>query len=133
MKVNSVQSQHSSFGKIILGESIRNVLKSKRKSNAFMYELDKIELSLGVLGVDSKNNVDVILNHNQKEGFWGVISSKKFGIPDSFFSTCKVSKEYDDIITFSNWVNEWDDYYSKRMAQKISDSSENVMKIVKKN
>lgn len=132
MKINSIQSQHPSFGKIIYGESLKKVLKKESPSKNFLYELDKIEISLGVLGVDSKKNVDVILNHSFEEGFFGVISPKKSGTLMNHDTKCRISTDYGDIITFTNWVNEWDDICSRGVSEVLSKPIESLKKMVKK-
>ena len=117
MKVNSINSQQQpSFRNLITGESILKVLKSERPSNALLYEYDKIEFALRMLEIDAKKNVDVILNHASGEGFFGIISSKKYGIPKSLSYRCKISPDQQDIIKFNNWVCEWDDEYSEDFA-----------------
>ena len=120
MKINSINSQqHPSFRNLLVGKSILKVLKSERPSNALLYEYDKIELALKMLNIDSKNNVDVILNHAPGEGFFGTISSKKYGIPNSLSCRCKVSPEMNDIIRFNNWVNEWDEEFFEEASGKM--------------
>lgn len=99
---------------------------------AFMYELDKIEHSLSILGIDSKKNIDVVLDHIPGEGFFGLISPKKGIITNKEASKCKISTDYRDIITFSNWVDEWDDICSREILPALSKPIEAMKKLVNK-
>lgn len=65
--------------------------------------------------LDRKRNVDVILDYNNStDKFYGIISSKKQGIPENPANTCEISTDKKDISVFKKWVNEWNKAYSKK-------------------
>ena len=86
MRTDSISAQ--SFGTLIYGETINANILSKKSSRAVNMELQAITKYIKDEKLDSLKNVDVILEHKRKGGFYGVISSKKQGIPVNPDYTC---------------------------------------------
>jgi len=100
-----------SYGHLYRGVSIEKALE-KKTSAKFQKELKVIEQSIKSNNLHKKENVDIILNYNKSDGFYGTISSKKQGVPMNPNNKQKVSNNEESINRFSEWVNEWDENYS---------------------
>ena len=110
MKKNSVSS--TVFGNLIYGNAIdKNILgrKSARKINL---ELQRITKNIKDEKLDSLNNVDIILEHKKSAGFYGIISSKKEGIPMHPDYACKISDSKISTNKFKEWALSWNDAYA---------------------
>ena len=65
--------------------------------------------------LDRKRNVDVILDYEKEtDKFYGVISSKKQGVPNIQGNSCYITENKRDISNFKKWVNAWNKAYSKK-------------------
>ena len=122
MKLNSIQSNSITFGNLIIGESVTKKLRSKYHSNTFNYEYDKIEQILSMLDIDSKKNIDIILNYKPRDGFYGVVSSKTQGVPNNPAYKCPICPDYRSIGEFDKWVNMWNEAFSKVELKKMDKS-----------
>ena len=106
-----------SFGHVEYADNIKKRLLSPHCSSAFKYDLDNVESVLCMLGADSKEYVDVIIHHSFDEGFYGVISSKKQGIPINPAYKCKISNKTEDISKFDTWLDAWNEAYSPKALE----------------
>lgn len=91
-----------------------------------MYEYDQVEQVLSMLNLNSKENIDVILNYNSKDGFYGQISGITRHIPTNMPRQCKISPDYKIISIFDEWLNAWNDFFSKEKS-KISKIADNII------
>lgn len=110
MRTDSISAQ--SFGTLIYGETINANILSKKSSRAVNMELQAITKYIKDEKLDSLKNVDVILEHKRKGGFYGVISSKKQGIPVNPDYTCHVNDLKASMFNFKNWAMGWEKAFS---------------------
>ena len=108
MKVNEI-SNSNSFGrlKINMDKNVLNTAPVKK-------ELAKLKQIFTENGFSKKKNVNVILEHENGRGFFGIIESKKQGIPNNPEYRHFISSKKKDIKSFSEWLNNWDYDYSPK-------------------
>ena len=59
-------------------------------------------------------NVDIILQYNRNDGFYGVISSKTQGTPIHPYYRKFVSTKPKEFENFKKWVEMWDNAYKAK-------------------
>lgn len=75
--------------------------KSKINNNKFM----NIKNAIVSNKLDRKRNVDVILDYEKEtDKFYGVISSKKQGVPNIQGNSCYITENKRDISNFKKWL-----------------------------
>lgn len=85
--------------------------KSKINNSKFM----NIKNAIVSNKLDRKRNIDVILDYEKEtDKFYGVISSKKQGVPNIQGNSCYITENKRDISNFKKWVNAWNKAYSKK-------------------
>lgn len=118
MNIGAVNS-NLSFNKLYHGYTIEKKLE-KNPSKKFLNELNSTEAIIKRNGLDRQENVDIILNYDKNDGFYGVISSKYEGVPNHPDALCKISKDPKDVDKFSKWVENWNDLYSKEVLELLN-------------
>ena len=108
MKVNNI-SNNISFGRLKI-----NIDKSVLNSVSVKKELAQIKKIFTENGFSKKRNVNVILEHENERGFFGIIESKKQGIPENPDYRHFISSKKKDIKDFGEWLNEWNYRYSPK-------------------
>ena len=109
MKVNKI-SNDTSFGRLKLSVD-KDVLRSGRVER----ELSKIRKIFQDSGFSRKKNVNVILTYDKNErSFFGIIESKKQGIPNNPNYRHSVSSKKKDVDNFGKWLSEWNYMYSPK-------------------
>ena len=106
MKVNNI-SNNTSFGRLKI-----NIDKNVLNSPSVKKELAQIKKIFTENGFSRKRNVNVILEHENGRGFFGIIESKKQGIPENPDYRHFISSKKKDIKSFGEWLNAWDYSYS---------------------
>ncbi len=114
------------FGNLYTSSTLKKTLKRNKDNKEFVQECNSIRRSLRKNNLHKKENVDVILSHNEKDGFYGVISSKEQGTPYHPHSTCKINKEPSKIEKFKDWVNSWNEAYDPVELKKFHDLMEKI-------
>ena len=102
-----------SFGKLYNGYLIKeNIIKSN--DSLLKKELNSISKLIRKENLHKKENVDIILQYTKGNGFYGVISSKTQGTPICRYNKQNISKDKTGLDKFVEWVNCWDNMYSKK-------------------
>lgn len=116
-------SQHPSFGDLFI-----NVKPEDLKSNAVRSQLGEIKNIFKENKFDKKRWVDVILNYNKEEGFYGVISSKEQGTPNNPHYRHSISTDKKVISSFKKWLNDWNHSYSPAVIKKLEALQEDALR-----
>lgn len=109
MKTNKISASQS-FGNLYYTNSI----VSKLGSSKFNKELSAIKDVISSNKFDKKRYVDIYLGHEDELGFFGIISSKKQGIPNNPYSRCPISTDAKSIKVFDMWLKLWNHDYSPK-------------------
>lgn len=105
------KTNNISFGGLFHGDTINEAFKVKA-SKKFKTDLRKIEYLIRKNDLHKQPNVDILLHYSKDIGFYGIISSKKQGVPMCMGYTCKLDESPNAIKKFTDWVNAWNDLYS---------------------
>ena len=96
MQVHQLSTQ--SFRSVFVDNIIKN-------NNSLSSELDSIKSAIRAEGLDTLDYVDISINHSEEMGgFYGIISSKKQGVPKNPAYRCRVSAKHSDIDVFISWA-----------------------------
>lgn len=115
MQINNISNQRPSFGRLFTGESVKNALTKKNCPKALLNKFKGIRKYIWGEKLSSKNYVDITLKYTEKDGFYGVISSKDKKIPYDADFSCKVNPRSDSLENFKEWVNKWNTVFSGRI------------------
>ena len=113
-----IQQNKPTFGTLYRGGTIKTIL-SKGASKEFKSELNATERAIRKNNLHKKENVDIILGYREQEGFYGIISSKKYGTPMNPSNECKIPKGQKITEFFTQWVDAWDEAYSPEELRKF--------------
>ena len=111
MLVNSIDS--TNFGKLYTGYTIKKNIIEKNYKN-LIAKKDKIARAIRKENLHKAENVDIILQYNRNDGFYGVISSKTQGTPMHPYYRKFVSTEPKEFENFKKWVEMWDNAYKAK-------------------
>lgn len=119
--ISNVSSQSTvNFTSLYVNQSALNFAKSSKNNNV---RFNNIKDIIKKKKLDKKRNVDIFLNYDKNDDtFYGVISSKKQGVPNILGNSCNISENKKDVSNFNKWVNVWNRAYSKKeldMKKKI--------------
>ena len=110
MQINKVDSKLG-FGSMFIGASIEKKLAAPNSSKRLNKKLENIKQIVKLNGFDEKENVDFILNINDKGSFYATISPKREDIPMHPQVNCAISSDQRTIDRFVYWLNAWNDNY----------------------
>lgn len=128
MKVTNV-SGNTAFGRLIL-----NVDKKILKSAPIKKEYESIKKIFKDNGFSKKKNVDVILNYSPEDkAFFGIIKSKKQGIPNNPHYKHKISSDSEIVKKFKEWIETWDYMYSSKGLKKLEEITKLTIEAAKNN
>lgn len=96
-------------------------------------EVNQIKKIFSENNFDKKRNVNVILTHKKGSGFWGIIESKKQGIPYNPNYIHPISTEQSSIKNFKEWLEIWDYGYSQKGLKEWRNIQKKIFKAIKKN
>ena len=122
MQISKISTQHS------FGELYVNVKPNELESEAIASQLAEIKDVFKQNKFDKKRWVDVILNYNKEEGFYGVISSKEQGTPINPNYKHPISTDKKVIFSFKKWLNDWNHAYSPATLRKIKAMQEAALR-----
>ena len=117
MNISQVSSQ--SFGNLVYGYGIQKQILGKKSSRAINLKLQKITKQIKDEKLDSLNNVDIILNYEKSDGFYGIISSKKQGVPNNPSYRFDLNRSEGSMSNFVDWAKDWDSAYSPEEIDKL--------------
>lgn len=100
-----------SFKSLYTGRFLQNELK-ENTSKQFIRHVNSIKRVIRKNNLHNKENVDIILQYQKEEGFYGVISSKNQGTPNNPAYRCSIDGTKSGIDKFRQWVEAWDEAYS---------------------
>ena len=129
MKIVDVSvSKKQNFGNLYYS----NTIVRKIGTPKFNRELAKIRTIITENKLDKKRYVDIYLGYDQEKGFYGVISSKKQGIPNNPDSKSYISTSKNSVRKFKEWLRQWNfDYSPKGIAQWVK-TKEEALKILER-
>jgi len=99
----------TNFGRLYKGYTVNEIIEKGDKQ--LKSEMNKVSRAIRKENLHKTKNVDILLQHNERDGFYGVISSKKQGVPHSPFYKHPVSTDGGVMEKFSLWVKIWDKLY----------------------
>ena len=104
--------ENLSFGRLYKGWTVQeNIVKKNDKP--LISELNKVTKLIRKENLHKTKNVDIILQHNKEDGFYGVISSKTQGTPNHPLYKHSISRTDKNLLnSFKKWVKAWDKLYS---------------------
>lgn len=127
-----IQTDNSiNYTSLYRGGTIKQIL-SKKHSKKFETELRGVENSIRKKELHKKENVDIILNYNKQDGFYGIISSKAEGTPMHPLNKCPVAKNEESMNKFTKWVNDWNESYSPESLGRMNAVFEFIKNMGKK-
>ena len=109
-----------------------NTIVRKIGNPKFNKELAKIRNVISENKFDRKRFVDLYLGHDEGKGFYGIISSKKQGIPNNPYSREFISLNKSSIKEFREWLKQWNFDYSPRGLKHWKKLKEDALEILKK-
>ena len=109
-----------------------NTIVRKIGNPKFNKELAKIRNVISENKFDRKRFVDLYLGHDDGKGFYGIISSKKQGIPNNSESKAFISLSKSSIKFFKEWLKQWNFDYSPRGLKQWKTVKEDALEILKK-
>lgn len=125
MQVSSISmgKKVQSFGKLEFGYSVLQSLSAKSVPVGFKKQLGEVVNIIKDNKFNKKRYVDIILESERghKDGeysFYGVISSKKTGVPMHPFYRIKIDTTPDVVKQFKLWLETWDNMYSPEFLKK---------------
>ena len=118
MNISAINS-NVNFKNLYDGYTLENRLE-KKTSKKFLNELNGTRQAIKENGLDRLQNVDIILNVDDNDKFYGVISSKAEGVPHHPQATCEISTKEKDVNKFTKWAENWNDLYSKEMLELLN-------------
>ncbi len=125
MQISKISTQHS------FGELYVNVKPNELEAEAIASQLAEIKDVFKQNKFDKKRWVDVILNYNKEEGFYGVISSKEQGTPINHNYKHPISTNKKVISSFRKWLNDWNQAYSPSTLRKIESMQEDALRFAR--
>ena len=117
MQINSISNyntQSPNFGKLYNGKTIQKKIIEKQDTK-LLAELERLTKALKERNLDVSENVDIILQYNKREGFYGLISLKDRGIPYNNPAYKKKIVNMDKpayLMNFEDWYRTWEYVYS---------------------
>ena len=123
MQIGKISQQHS-FGDLYI-----NIKPADKKSEPVRSQLKEIKNIFKQNNFDKKRWVDVILNYNKEDGFYGVISSKEFGTPMNPHYKHPISSDKKVISSFKKWLNEWNHSYSPAVLNMLEAIQKDELKV----
>ena len=118
MNISAINS-NVNFKNLYDGYTLENRLE-KKTSKKFLNELNGTRQAIKENGLDRLENVDIILNVDDEDKFYGVISSKKEGVPNHPQAVCEISTKEKDVNKFAKWAENWNDLYSKEVLELLN-------------
>ena len=115
MNISAINS-NVNFKNLYNGYTLDNRLE-KKTSKKFLNELNGTRQAIKENGLDRLENVDIILNVDNNDKFYGVISSKKEGVPNHPQAVCDISTKKKDINKFTKWAENWNYMYSREVLE----------------
>ena len=119
----------TSFGTLYNSIGLDNFLASGKNSPEFKKELSTARSIIRENGLHKKKNVDLILNYNDSDGFYTVISSKKQGVPMNPNYRHPVRQTRELIQSLTNWVSSWDYAYSSEAIKEQKQFNRSMRKL----
>ena len=115
MQINIIANQQPAFGRLITDKTIKDALASKKCPKTLLSRYNSIRRFAWNERLSSKDYVNIRLKYTDKDGFFGLISSKKDNhIPyREADCACKVSPTPESLENFKQWVNRWDTVFSE--------------------
>jgi len=115
MQINSIpnyNTQSPNFGKLYNGKTIQKKI-IEIQDRRLLAELDILTKAIKEKNLDVSENVDIILQYNNREGFYGLISLKDKGIPyNNPNYKKKVVNKPINLMNFEKWYRTWEKVYS---------------------
>ena len=117
MQINSIpnyNTQSPNFGKLYNGKTIQKKI-IETQNTRLLTELDKLTKAIKERKLDVSENVDIILQYNNREGFYGLISLKDKGVPYNNPAYKKKIVNMNNpvyLMNFENWYRTWEYVYS---------------------
>src|SRR5574344_103598 len=112
MQIN--QQNNVAFGTLYQSYELKQLQKNPKFMKTSGKDLKTITYMIRKNNLNKAKNVDIILNYNNEDKFYGIISSKKQGVPINPAYKCLVSSEKNMFNDFSNWLKDWNDAYSPK-------------------
>ena len=127
MKIKNVSQHQQSFGDLVINIDLQ---KLKPESKEFVVsQIPKIKDVFAKNKFDKKRWTDVILTYdNDNNRFYGIISSKKEGVPYNPHYKHAISTDKKVISSFKKWLNEWNHSYSPKVLKKIREIEKTIFK-----
>ena len=121
----------SSFRSLYHSVGLDNIISSGNNSSEFKKELSVAKNIIRQNGLHRKRNVDLILNYNESDGFYTVISSKRHGVPinPNYRHPIRIENEF--IQSLTNWVDGWNYAYSSEAQKEQKQLIRNIRKVKK--
>lgn len=119
MNVGAINS-NISFKNLYNGYTVEKRLENK-PSKKFVKNLNETKSLITGRGLDKLENVDILLQVDDKDKFYGVIAPKNEATPMSPNYRCNISKKTEDVNKFANWANEWNELYSREFLNFLED------------
>ena len=116
MQINIISNQQPAFCSLITDKTVKDVLKKRNCPKTLLNRFKGIRKYVWSEKLSSKDYVDIRLKYTDKDGFYGLISSKK----DNFIPyqaddcACKVSPIKESLENFKQWVNKWDSAFAEK-------------------
>lgn len=127
MKIANI-SGNTAFGKLILNVDTK-VLKTIPIKN----EYETIKKIFKDNGFSKKENVNVILNYDaQDKCFFGIIQSKKQGIPNNPHYKHVISSKPEVVKEFKKWLDDWNYMYSPKALKELEEFNKQAMDMIRK-
>ena len=115
------------FGNLYYSNSIVKKIGNKK----FNKELETIRSIIIENKFDKKRYVDIYLGHDEERGFYGVISSKKQGVPNNPYSKAFISESKNIIKKFRAWLKQWNFDYSPKGIAEWKKAKEDALALLK--
>ena len=125
MQVNNV-----SFGNVYIGYTLTEKLASSRVSKKLVKDITEIRYLLAKSKIDRLRYVDIILQKGE-DGFYGVIHSKKYGVPINPDCRHFISTQSEKFAQFVKWVKDWNSAYSPKAMARYNDLLDSILNFKK--
>ncbi|MBQ7450390.1 hypothetical protein IJS77_03150 [bacterium] len=124
MRINHI-SNNTSFNSLKI-----NIDKKMLNSPKIKKELTQIKKVFKDNGFSRKRNVNVILTYEKGSGFFGIIESKKQGVPNNPDFRYPISTTKKGIEAFGKWLKEWDYSYSAAGIKRMREIKEKALELM---